>query len=151
MLSADGKCHTFDASANGYVRAEGCGAFVVKRLSDAIECGDAIYAVVKGSSVMQDGKSASLTAPSGRMQEKLIQAALRDAGATPADVQYLQAHGTGTPLGDPIEAAAIARVYGEGRSDRNPLYVSSVKANVGCAQTMCWSTLRTTSFIGRGW
>ena len=107
MLSTDGKCHSFDISANGYARGEGCGAFVVKRLSDAIRDGDGIYAVVRGSSVMQDGRSASLTAPSGRMQEKLIRTALRDAGVEPANVQYVQAHGTGTPLGDPIETGAI--------------------------------------------
>ena len=131
MISADGKCHTFDASANGYARGEGCGAVVVKRLSDALSDGDSIYAVLKGSAVMQDGHSASLTAPNGRMQEELIRATLREAGIEPAAVQYLEAHGTGTPLGDPIETAAIASVYGPDRAEDAPLYVSSAKANIG--------------------
>ena len=131
MLSADGKCHTFDASANGYARGEGCGAIVIKRLSDALDDGDSIYAVLKGSAVMQDGRSASLTAPNGRMQEELLRTTLREAGIEPAAVQYLEAHGTGTPLGDPIETAAIASVYGAERSEDAPLYVSSAKANIG--------------------
>ena len=123
MLSADGKCHTFDASANGYARGEGCGAVVVKRLSDALDAGDSIYAVLKGSAVMQDGRSASLTAPNGRMQEELLRATLREAGIEPAAVQYLEAHGTGTPLGDPIETAAIASVYGAERAEDAPQVV----------------------------
>ena len=131
MLSEDGKCHTFDARANGYCRAEGCGAVVLKRLSDAIRDGDGIYAVVRGSSVLQDGKSASLTAPNGRMQQALLQAALADAGLRSQDVRYVEAHGTGTPLGDPVETEALASVYGQGRDAEDTLYVSSVKANIG--------------------
>ena len=131
MTSPDGKCHTFDAGANGYCRGEGCGAVVLKRLSDAVRDGDAIYAVLRGSSVLQDGKSASLTAPNGRAQEQLLRAALADAGVDAQDVRYIEAHGTGTNLGDPIETEALARVYGDGRSDDDPLYVSSVKANIG--------------------
>ena len=131
MLSSDGKCHTFDSRANGYCRGEGCGTVVLKRLSDAVRDGDGIYTVIKGSAVMQDGQSASLTAPNGRMQEELMRAALRDACLEPADVKYFEAHGTGTPLGDPIETSAIAEVYGKGRAEENPLYISSAKSNIG--------------------
>jgi acyl transferase domain-containing protein/NADPH:quinone reductase-like Zn-dependent oxidoreductase/acyl carrier protein len=131
MLSPDGRCHTFDEAANGYCRGEGCGAVVLKRLSDAQRDGDQIYAVVKGSAVMQDGKSASLTAPNGLAQEQLLRAALADAGVKAEEVSYIEAHGTGTKLGDPIEVEAIARVYGEHRSADNPLLVSGIKANIG--------------------
>jgi acyl transferase domain-containing protein len=131
MTSRDGKCHTFDESANGYCRGEGCAAVVLKRMDDAIRDGNEIYAVIKGSAVMQDGKSASLTAPNGLAQQQLLQAALDDAGIQPSDVSYIEAHGTGTKLGDPIETEAIAAVFGKSRSAENPLYVSSVKANIG--------------------
>jgi hypothetical protein len=131
MTSSDGKCHTFDASANGYSRGEGCGAIVMKRMDDAIASKDGIYAVIRGSAVMQDGKSASLTAPNGLAQEALLAAALQEAQVRPEEVSFLEAHGTGTKLGDPIETAALAAVYGRARSPDNPLYVSSVKANVG--------------------
>ena len=133
MLSPDGKCHTFDQRANGYVRGEGCGAVVLKRLSDARRDGDEVYGVIRGSAVMQDGKSASLTAPNGRAQEALMRAALSDAGVSAADVCYVEAHGTGTKLGDPIETEALSNVYGlaSGRLASSPLYVGSVKANIG--------------------
>ena len=131
MTSPDGKCHTFDEAANGYCRGEGCGAFVLKRMSDAVRDGDKVYAVIRGSAVMQDGKSASLTAPNGRAQEQLLRSALRDAGVDPNDVRYIEAHGTGTKLGDPIETEALASVFGEDRAMDDPLYVSSVKANIG--------------------
>jgi acyl transferase domain-containing protein len=131
MISADGKSHTFDEAANGYARGEGCGAVILKRLSDAKRDGDSIYATLKGSAVLQDGRSASLTAPNGRAQEQLLQAALSDAGLHPHDVRYIEAHGTGTKLGDPVETEALAIVYGTERSTENPLYVGSVKANIG--------------------
>ena len=131
MTSSDGKCHTFDESANGYSRGEGCGAIVLKRVDDALQSRDGIYAVIRGSSVMQDGKSASLTAPNGRAQEALLTAALLEAQVRPEDVSYVEAHGTGTKLGDPIETATMAAVFGGTRSAENPLYVSSVKANIG--------------------
>jgi len=125
MTSADGKCHSFDEAANGYCRSEGCGAMVLKRLSDAVRDGDSIYAVVRGSAVMQDGRSASLTAPNGLAQEQLMRAALADAGLEAKDVRYLEAHGTGTKLGDPVETGAIAAVYGSssGRDAADPLLV----------------------------
>lgn len=131
MTSPDGTCHAFDESANGYCRGEGCGAVVLKRLSEAIRDCDGIYAVIRGSAVLQDGKSASLTAPNGDAQARLLRAALKDANLRPGDVRYLEAHGTGTKLGDPFEVDAIATVYGKDRDQSDPLYVSSLKANIG--------------------
>jgi acyl transferase domain-containing protein/acyl carrier protein/NADP-dependent 3-hydroxy acid dehydrogenase YdfG len=131
MTSPDGKCHTFDEAANGYCRGEGCGAVVLKRMEDAVRDGDSIYAVVKGSAVMQDGKSASLTAPNGRAQELLLRSAVADAGIRASDVSYIEAHGTGTKLGDPIEVEALAAVYASERSADAPLFVAGVKANMG--------------------
>ena len=131
MTSPDGKCHTFDESANGYCRGEGCGALVLKRLDDAMRDGDGIYAVVRGSAVMHDGKSASLTAPNGLAQEQLLRAALADAGVSASEVCHVESHGTGTKLGDPIETEALGRVYGAGREEDNPLSVSGVKGNIG--------------------
>jgi thioester reductase-like protein len=129
MLAPDGRCKTFDASADGYVRGEGCGVAVLKRLSDALRDGDPIYAVIRGSAVNQDGPSGGLTVPNGPAQEAVIQRALASAGVQPAQVGYIEAHGTGTPLGDPIEVRALARVLGEGRSE--PLRIGSVKTNIG--------------------
>ncbi|EWM20016.1 polyketide synthase [Nannochloropsis gaditana] len=107
MLCADARCKTFDASANGYVRGEGCGAVVLKRLSDATAAGDRVLAVVRGSGVNQDGRSASLTAPNGPSQEEVILTALQEAQVSPLDVEYVETHGTGTALGDPIEVGAL--------------------------------------------
>ena len=131
MLSPVGRCKTFDASADGYVRSEGCGILVLKRLSDAERDGDRICAVIRGSAVNQDGASSGLTVPNGRAQQRLISAALARAGFNARDVDYLEAHGTGTSLGDPIEVQAAAAVYGECRDVNRPLLVGSVKTNVG--------------------
>jgi len=132
MTSADGRCHVFDASAQGYGRGEGCGALVLKRMSEAVSDEDGIYAIVRGSAVMQDGKSASLTAPNGLAQEELLRTALQDAGLEPREVSVIEAHGTGTKLGDPVETSALAAVYGLDREEwEPPLYVTSVKANIG--------------------
>ena len=131
MTSADGACHTFDSEANGYCRGEGCGAVVLKRLSDAVRDGNHIYAVIKGSAVLQDGASASLTAPNGLAQQDLLRSALKDADIAPSEVSYIEAHGTGTKLGDPIETEALASVYGSDRTEMNPLHISSIKANIG--------------------
>jgi acyl transferase domain-containing protein/acyl carrier protein len=131
MLSPDGRCRTFSADANGFVRAEGCGVLVLKRLSDARRDGDRVLAVIRGSAVNQDGASSGLTAPSGRAQEAMLRAALDDAGMDGADVSYLEAHGTGTALGDPVELGAAWRVLGPGRRPEEPLRVGSVKSNIG--------------------
>ena len=131
MLSPDGQCKAFDASANGFVRGEGCGMVVLKRLSDAEADGDRIWGVVRGSAVNQDGASAGMTVPSGSAQEHVIEEALRQAGVEPHEVDYLEAHGTGTEVGDPIELNAAAEIYGKGRDADRPLLVGSVKTNVG--------------------
>jgi acyl transferase domain-containing protein/surfactin synthase thioesterase subunit len=131
MMAPDGRCKTFDASANGYVRGEGCGIVVLKRLSDAIKDNDNILALIKGSAINQDGRSNGLTAPNGPAQEAVIREALAKAGVTPAQISYVEAHGTGTPLGDPIEAEALGAVLSQGRSLNNPCAVGSVKTNIG--------------------
>ena len=131
MLAPDGRCKTFDAAADGYVRGEGCGVIVIKRLEDAISDGDHIRAVIRGSAINQDGASGGLTVPNGVAQQQVITNALKRAGLTPAEVDYLEAHGTGTSLGDPIEAQAAGAVYGEGRTDGDPLLIGSAKTNIG--------------------
>jgi acyl transferase domain-containing protein/acyl-CoA synthetase (AMP-forming)/AMP-acid ligase II/acyl carrier protein len=131
VLAADGRCKTFDAAADGYVRSEGCGIVVLKRLSDAVTAGDDILAVIRGSAVNQDGRSSGLTAPNGLAQQAVIRAALAAADVPPALVGYVEAHGTGTSLGDPIEVQALGAVLGEGRSSEQPLVIGSVKTNVG--------------------
>ncbi len=128
-LSREGRCRTFDESADGYVRGEGCGILLLKRLSDAVDDGDRIWAVIRGSAVNHDGRTNGLTAPHGPSQEALLQAALADAAVAPGDVGYLEAHGTGTPLGDPIEVNAAAAVLAAERT--SPLLLGSVKANIG--------------------
>ncbi|WP_394827354.1 type I polyketide synthase [Pendulispora albinea] len=131
MLSPDGVCRTFDASANGIVRGEGCGAVVLKRLSRALRDRDPIVAVIKGTAVNQDGRSSGLTVPNGPAQRRVIARALERARVAPHDVGYVEAHGTGTPLGDPIEIEALGESYGKGRSHERPLLVGSLKTNVG--------------------
>ena len=131
MLSPDGRCATFDAAANGYVRGEGCGIVVLKRLAEAQADGDRIWGVIRGTALNQDGASPGLTVPSGPAQEKCIEAALASAGIEPTRVDYLEAHGTGTPVGDPIELEATAAAYGRGRDPDRPLLIGSVKTNIG--------------------
>jgi acyl transferase domain-containing protein/NADPH:quinone reductase-like Zn-dependent oxidoreductase/NADP-dependent 3-hydroxy acid dehydrogenase YdfG/acyl carrier protein len=131
MLSPDGRCKTFDASANGFVRGEGCGLVTLERLSDALANGRHILAVIRGSSINQDGHSSGLTVPNGLAQQAVVRQALAAAKLSPTDVSYVEAHGTGTSLGDPIEVEALAAVYGEGRDAAQPFEVGSAKSNVG--------------------
>ncbi|MEW6234620.1 MAG: type I polyketide synthase [Candidatus Omnitrophota bacterium] len=131
MLSPDGRCKTFDAAADGYGRGEGCGAAILKRLSDAQADGDEILALIRGSAVNQDGPSGGFTVPNGPAQQALIRRALANAKLKPADIDYIEAHGTGTVLGDPIEVKALVEVFREGRSPQRPLQVGSVKTNIG--------------------
>jgi acyl transferase domain-containing protein/acyl-CoA synthetase (AMP-forming)/AMP-acid ligase II/pimeloyl-ACP methyl ester carboxylesterase/acyl carrier protein len=128
-LSAEGRCKTFDASADGYVRGEGCGIVVLQRLGDAKRDRAAVRAVVAGSAVNQDGATQGLTAPNGQSQIAVIREALASAGLEPSDVGYVEAHGTGTPLGDPIELRALDAAYGGERA--TPLWIASVKTNIG--------------------
>jgi acyl transferase domain-containing protein/SAM-dependent methyltransferase/acyl carrier protein len=131
MMAADGRCKAFDARADGFVQGEGCGVLVLKRLSDALTAGDPILAVLRGSAVNQDGRSGGLTAPNGPAQEAVLRAALAAAGVAPGAVGFVEAHGTGTALGDPIEAGALAAVFGPGRAAATPLRIGSIKANLG--------------------
>lgn len=130
-LSRQGQCRAFDASADGYVRAEGCVVLVLKRLADARADGDSVLALIRGSAVNHDGRSSSLTAPSGRAQEQVMRAALRDAGVEADQVALIEAHGTGTALGDPIEYHALRAVYADGIARRAPLYLGTVKSFIG--------------------
>ncbi len=131
MLSPDGRCKAFDASANGYARAEGCATIILKRLSDAVADGDRVLGVIAGSAVTHVGRSNGISAPNGPSQEMAMRDALRDASIQPEDVQYVEAHGTGTKLGDPIELEAIKNVYCRNVKRKDALYVGSVKTNIG--------------------
>ncbi|MFE3140958.1 type I polyketide synthase [Streptomyces scopuliridis] len=130
-LSPDGTSYTFDARANGFVRGEGGGAVILKPLARAIEDGDRVYGVIRGSAVNNDGATPGLTVPGRASQEGLLREAYEKAGVDPAAVQYVELHGTGTPVGDPIEAAALGAVLGAGRASDRPLRVGSAKTNVG--------------------
>ena len=131
MLSPEGLCKAFDAAADGFVRGEGCGMIVLKRLREAEADGDLIWGLIRGSAVNQNGASAGPTVPNGLAQERLIETALAQAGVSPVDVEYLEAHGAGSDLGDSIELRAAAAVYGKGRNPDEPLLVGSVKTNIG--------------------
>ena len=131
MLSASGRCRAFDAAADGFARGEGCGMVVLKRLSEAEADGDRIWGVIRGSAVNQNGASAGPTVPNGPAQERVIETALARGGVAPAEVDYLEAHGSGSGFGDPIEVQAAAAVYGKGREADRPLLIGSVKTNIG--------------------
>lgn len=131
FLSADGKCYSFDHRASGYSRGEGVGSIVVKRLSDAIRDGNTIRAVIRGTGVNQDGRTAGITLPSATAQESLIRSVYKSAGLDLAETRMLESHGTGTAAGDPIEASAAARVFGPHRSKKDPLIVGAIKSGIG--------------------
>jgi 3-oxoacyl-(acyl-carrier-protein) synthase/thioesterase domain-containing protein/NAD(P)-dependent dehydrogenase (short-subunit alcohol dehydrogenase family) len=131
MLSPSDCCRPFDAQADGFVRGEGCVMLMLKRLSDAVSSGDPILAVIRGAAMNHDGRSGGLTAPNGPAQEAVMLRALSDAGCTPADVDWVETHGTGTQLGDPIEAQALGNIYGAAHSSADPLWISAVKSNIG--------------------
>ena len=133
-LAPDGRCKTFDASANGYGRAEGCGVVVLRRLSDTATHRDPVLAVIRGSAVNHDGPSSAFTVPNGKAQAAVIRDALRDGDVDPLQVSCIEAHGTGTPLGDPIEVQALAEVLG-GPDRREPILLGSVKTNIGHAES----------------
>ncbi|GAA6619606.1 type I polyketide synthase [Scytonema sp. NUACC26] len=130
-LSPDGRCKTFDAAADGFGRGEGCGVVVLKRLSDAVASRDNILAVIRGSAINHDGPSTGLTVPNGLAQQKLILKALKNAKVEPSEVSYVETHGTGTALGDPIEVESLGTIFGKERSQDNPLVIGSVKTNIG--------------------
>ncbi|MEV6129841.1 beta-ketoacyl synthase N-terminal-like domain-containing protein [Streptomyces violaceusniger] len=130
-LSPDGRCHTFDARANGFVRGEGGAAVLLKPLAAAVRDGDPVYCVIHAGAVNNDGATDGLTAPSPAAQEDVVRTAHRRAGVAPDDVQYVELHGTGTPVGDPVEAAALGAALGTARTDGTPLLVGSAKTNVG--------------------
>ncbi len=131
MMAADGRCKTFDATADGYVRAEGAGAVILKRLSDALRDRDHILALVRGSAVNQDGRTAGIAAPNASAQQAVIREALAQAGVAPRELTYLEAHGTGTSIGDPIEVEAVKCVLGKTSPEDPPCLMGSVKANIG--------------------
>jgi acyl transferase domain-containing protein/acyl carrier protein len=131
MLAPDGRCKAFDAQANGFVRGEGCGVVILKRLSDALATGDNILALIKGSAINQDGHTNGLTAPNGLSQQQVIKRALENSGVEPSQIGYIEAHGTGTSLGDVIELESLAAIFGQRKHDQSPCYLGSAKTNIG--------------------
>ncbi len=131
FMAPDGRCKSFDASADGFARGEGCGVVVLKRLADAMADGDPVLAVIRGSTVNQDGHSTLLAAPNGLAQQAMIREALANAQVDPAQIGYVEAHGTGTALGDPLEVEALAATVGQPRADGGLCYVGAAKANIG--------------------
>jgi len=131
MLAHDGQCKTFDDSADGYVRSEGCGVIILKRLNDAIAAGDTIHAVIRGTAINHGGHTSGLTVPNGLKQQTVIRHALENAGLQPNDIDYVEVQGTGTPLGDPIEINALSEIFKDSHNKQTPLHVGCVKTNIG--------------------
>ncbi len=131
FLSEDGRCKTFDTTANGYVRSEGAGVIVLKPLAAALEDGDRIYALIRGSGSNQDGHTQGITVPSAASQRKLVETVYQQAGIAPKQVSYIEAHGTGTAVGDPIEANAMGSFFSQGRGRNETCFIGSVKSNIG--------------------
>ncbi|VAW80206.1 Polyketide synthase modules and related proteins [hydrothermal vent metagenome] len=131
MLAADGRCKAFDEKADGYVRGEGCGVIILKRLSDAIKNKDKILGLIAGSATNHDGPSGGLTVPNGPAQQAVIKSALANAKVTANNISYVEAHGTGTALGDPIELGALGSIFADSHNKKSPLYVGAVKTNIG--------------------
>ncbi len=135
MLSPTGRCHAFDARADGYVRSEGAGIVFIKPLDRALADGNPVYAVIRSSVVNQDGKTSSMTVPGVESQSRMVEAALAAADVAPNEVGYVEAHGTGTPVGDPIEATALGRVLSRNRPGENLCLIGSAKTNLGHLET----------------
>ena len=131
LLAKNGRCATFDASAQGYVRSEGCGVIILRRMGEAEAAGDRVWAAIRGSAVNHNGTAAGLTMPSGPAQEQVIEEALSRAGVAPSDVDYLEAHGSGSAIGDSIEVQAAAAIYGREREPDRPLLIGTAKTNMG--------------------
>src|SRR5262245_61974426 len=131
MLAPDGRCKAFDTRANGFVRSDGVGLVVLKRLSQAIADKDAIYALIRGGAINNDGQGSGMMMPNQKGQEAVVRRAYEDAGVLPKEIDYVEAHGTGTGVGDPIEAQALGAVLREGRSEDQPCLLGSVKTNIG--------------------
>ncbi|KAK5630340.1 hypothetical protein RRF57_006055 [Xylaria bambusicola] len=131
FLSPDGRCYSFDHRANGYARGEGIGVIILKRLADAIRDGDTIRAVIRSTGSNEDGRTQGITQPSSNAQERLIRETYRRAGLSMAHTRFFEAHGTGTPLGDPLEARAIGRAFQEHRTKSDPMYIGAIKSNIG--------------------
>ncbi|XP_021959215.1 narbonolide/10-deoxymethynolide synthase PikA1, modules 1 and 2-like [Folsomia candida] len=136
VLAPDGRCKTFDASANGFGRAEGAASLILKRYSDAVAHGDRIWGLIRGTAVVQEGMSKNMGTPTVDVEATAMALALQRSAVDPEDVDFLEAHGTGTEVGDPIEVAAISRVYG-GRKSDNPLTIASVKTQIGHTESVC--------------
>ncbi|XP_035715748.1 phenolphthiocerol synthesis polyketide synthase type I Pks15/1 [Folsomia candida] len=138
VLAPDGRCKTYDASADGFGRAEGIGVLILKRFSDAVADGDTIWGCIRGSAIVQEGPSKSMGTPTVDVEAKAMELALERAGVDPNDVEFVETHGTGTPVGDPIEIAAVAKAYSRGSKGRtNVLTIGSVKTNIGHTESVC--------------
>ncbi|EDN97069.1 hypothetical protein SS1G_01997 [Sclerotinia sclerotiorum 1980 UF-70] len=152
LFSDEGRSFSFDSRGTGYGRGEGCGLIVLKPLEQALKDNDNIRAVIRGSGINQDGKTPGITMPNGSAQESLMKRVYESAGIDPKDTGYVEAHGTGTKVGDPIEATALYNVFGEGRNARNPLFVGSVKSNIGHLEAASGiiSVIKTAMMLERG-